>query len=162
MPTTGKESLEADKIPIKIRPLQTSDVNFVCNSWVKSYRHHVETSKTLNPANAYIPKEVYFKGQQRLAEKLINADSSAVLVACMENDPEQIVGWICATVKPSVSIVHYCYVKAPFRLFGVATELIGRVTPVSADEKYHTHLTKLGEKVGAKFGFSYDPYKLIR
>jgi hypothetical protein len=88
-------------------------------------------------------------------EKTIEA--SSVLCAVSKDDPDQIFGWVCYAPD---KILHYIYVKHPFRDLGIANKLLELST--GTDTVTFTHLP---EGALGKVLFStgkYDPYKFFK
>ncbi len=80
---------------------------------------------------------------------------SAVLVCCLEDDPETIVGWSCT----DEGTVHFVYTKFKWRNRGVAKLLLA---PFLAAATTHTHVMTLDDD-GEPWrnipkGWSYDPH----
>lgn len=125
---------------IKIRPSRPDDINMVLSSWAKSYLYLGNW--------IYKPSEgLYLKGKDRLIKKLL--ETSTILVATTEEDESQILGYI--VLDPET--VHYCFVKEPFRKFGVGKELMKNATSQSF-YSHHTSYTKF-----IKSDLRYDPTK---
>lgn len=109
-------------VTFQLRPLTEADLPFVLDCWVKSYQrsHHARACG-----------KQYHTIQDAIAKRHIA--NSAVLVCCLDEDPETIVGW--AVTGPGV--VHYVYVKMNWRRRGVASKLLA---PYLGQEGVaHTH-----------------------
>lgn len=139
------------RIPVRIRFFDTSDANFVLNSWLKSYREA--------PAVSPVPPQYYFEGQQRLIAGL--AETAQILIACDRDDPGQIFGWICYEQGLEGSIIlHFLYVKHRYRGFGVAKLLIGEAGWLPGAHMWATHLTRSGHSLMQKLHAHFNPYLL--
>lgn len=101
--------MSTEQLPIILRPATQDDVNFVLNSWLKSFKE----SSWFN-----ISGKPYWRGHRLLILKLMR--TKELTIACMKDDTNAIVGWSCT--EPGV--IHYVYVKRPFRRFGVAKTLL--------------------------------------
>lgn len=102
-------------VPTHIRQGTIDDASFIYSSWLRSYRDHSSYAD-------FIPKEIYYKCQARVIENLLK--NCGVSIACNPEDNEQIFGYV--VYSPSnigVSIIHYIYVKHPYRRLGIATTL---------------------------------------
>ncbi len=95
---------------IALRPMKIEDYNFISNSYLKSYRNAPGVSILDNPT-------YYSEFKRRLDYLLL---TSECVVACHIDDPDQIFGYRIG----SVPVLHYVYVKYPFRRFGVAKALL--------------------------------------
>lgn len=100
---------------ILIRKRIPSDLAFVFDSWMKSWR----TSKWAG----VIPNHLYFETQRVLIEDLI-ARGAWILVAHPEGQVDTIIGWACAEQKDERCVLHYIYVKDPFLGLGIAEKLL--------------------------------------
>ncbi len=116
-----------DKLPITTRDGVPDDVNFILNSWLKSYRKSRE-GWGLEP-------EVYYQMQHDRATGILSVAS--VRVVTPEGSPNTILGWMCW--EPAASRIHYVYVKKEFRLSGVARSLLAELP--SGHTMEYTHLT---------------------
>lgn len=112
----------------RIEQATPGDVPFLMSSWLKSYRRSPHTRKWSD--------FTYFARQRPLCEMLLAR--SQVLVARPLDWPEGIFGWI-AFEKPSDGFVlHYGYVKSPYRRLGVARRLLEYAQP-SGELRYSHH-----------------------
>jgi hypothetical protein len=149
-------------LPILMRRARSGDIPFITNSWLKSFRDA--------PYVTSCPNNVYFGSQHRLIEQLI--PRSVVLVACNEDDPDQILGWIAAEVlalnaedesQGKGLVIHYCYVKRTFRQVGLARRLWA--TLVTTEEPVvtmYTHRTMACKRLGlTQRGIVYNPYAAV-
>ena len=93
--------------------LTEKDVSFIFNSWLKSFRK--------SPLTHNVNSTIYFTEHHKTIEKLLKTNET--LVACNEHDPSQIFGYICAGRYQGVFVVHYIYVKHPYRGLGLAKGL---------------------------------------
>lgn len=104
-------------LPIKLRPVASTDVDFLISSWTKSYRQSYFAQK--------IPNEIYFTEHKKIIARRFQ-DSSA-LIAYHDRDEDQICGYIVyapAKHRTACLLVHYVYVKHPFRRLGVGKALL--------------------------------------
>ena len=90
-------------------PLE-SDIPFIYASWLTSYRH--EEDKMTNT--------MYFEKFKKILTSIL--EKSHVIVACSEEDPEHVYGYIVYEKKDPV-IVHYILVKQTFQRLGIGTKL---------------------------------------
>lgn len=133
------------KIPFLIRDPKGNDLPFVLNSWLKSDRD--------NGRNRLMSQETYYGGYRD--ECIKKLDKGFVTVACNTEDEDQIFGWVCA----DAGVIHYVYVKVPFRNSGVASALVKAAEPewgkgptvVSTAGKFHREWVE-------KYNLKYDPF----
>jgi len=128
---------------VTIRPAERGDMNFVYSSWLSA----VATSEKRRT-----PKNLVYKHHRPIMERAL--EESRVVVACMEDCHDQILGWLCH----DGDIVHYLYIKQSFRGFGLATLLINEVgipTPITV-----THWTWRLWDISKTHSLVYNPYLL--
>ena len=119
-------------LPFKIREKIASDNNFILNSWLKSYKD----------VEKIIPNDIYYREHAKLIQSALKDKN--IFVAVSEDDATQIIGYICYETQqllPTIPILHYVYVKYPYRHLGVARAL---VNPIYKDAEYVfcSHLCK--------------------
>lgn len=133
------------KPPFKIRDPKGDDLAFVLNSWLKSAR-------SVGPAKL-MTNETYYGGfRDECVRKL---DDGYVLVACNPEDEDQIYGWIAA----SNGVIHYLYVKLPFRNYGIGKALVRECVPQFTMESTSVSTAGAHHSVWArKYNLQYDPY----
>ncbi len=139
-------------LPIQIRKAQRSDVPFITSSWLKSNRDGFMVRS--------VPNTVYYHQHHKILEAIM--PNGIVIVACNEEDPDQILGWCCAEVVDTALVIHYIYIKQPFRKFGIATKL---VTLLEETEKppavMVTHSNPMVRPLIKDKGWVYNPYLLF-
>lgn len=119
---------------VAFRPMAPGDVNFVLDSWLRSYRE--------SPWAGCTPNNVFFQVYHEAIEGLL-ARGAKVEVACAKHDPDKILGWICSEAVKGGSCVHFTYIKDPYRRMGLATELIDR--NAQENRRFYTFRTKGAE-----------------
>jgi len=102
----------SENLPIAVRLARADDLAFIRNSWLRNYHEHGHLS--------HVPNGVFFSddGHWGVVDRCLRG--SATLVAHPEGDDDSILGWSCA----APGILHYAYVKAPFRRLGIARALL--------------------------------------
>lgn len=129
-------------LTIAKREATQADIPFIFSSWLNSYRNSI--------ASRHITKTVYFEEHHKRIE--VVAARSCVIIAHDKDDPNQIFGWIC--VEPgNVPIIHYVYVKHPYRKLGIARSLLAEVP---CDVYIFTHDSTAARTL--KPGGVYNPY----
>jgi GNAT superfamily N-acetyltransferase len=126
------------------RSYHEDDRNFILNSWLKSYKDSMVCKE--------IPSEIYYETQRELVSKVL--DGAQVLVACSPESDKQIFGYI-AYEHPG--LIHYIYVKFPYRKFGIGTSLMEQSEVVAP--YISTHLPRKHKKAPEVI---YNPYLLWR
>jgi L-amino acid N-acyltransferase YncA len=142
------ESKKKEKLPIRIRPAADMDVSFIFSSWLKSYR---ATAFTRNITNT-----VYYTEHHKVIEDILK--TSTVYVACNEKEPEDIYGYVVAEKIDNIFVLHYIYVKHTYRMFGLGKLLLQQFEHESGQAGICTHMTRLAERLAAKYNLIYSPY----
>lgn len=100
-------------IPIKLRPAQPDDINFILNSWLKVMRAEI-------PNNC--PNEIFYRiHKERIMKTLQRA---LVTIAANPEDESQIFGYM---VWEHPETIHFAFVKSPFRRLKIFQRLLDNV-----------------------------------
>ena len=108
----SEQSKSEDKLDISVRRLLPEDINFILHSWKLSYRAY----------RREWTDRFYYAEMHRRIVKLLGR-TPKIRIACNPLDVTRIYGWII-TEPP---VIHYIYVKEPFRGAGVALNLVAEV-----------------------------------
>jgi GNAT superfamily N-acetyltransferase len=111
----------------RIRPGLTSDEPYIFTTWLKSLRY-------TNSWFKLIDQQSYFKTYHQVIERILERPTITVNVACLADDDDVILGY--SVLEPQ--ILHWVFVKEPWRRIGIASDLIPK------DIHTVTHLTKMG------------------
>lgn len=149
---------------IHIRPARATDIPLITSSWLKSFRGEESKGRQHYNKGGYgsegIPNRFFYYYHHKILEALI--PESVVLVACLETDPDTILGWCCAQVVDTALVIHYLYVKYNFRKFGIARRL---VTTLLESERppavFVTHLMPHLKRKVRDLNWLYNPYLLF-
>lgn len=133
---------------IRMRAATEADVGFIFNSWLKSYRSSLFAK--------HISSSVYFSGHHKFLEALI--PNAEIKIACNDQDPTQIYGYICAQYIEGILVVHYVYVKQDYRNLGIGKMLLDQFDHSMERASCYTHQTKIGEQLAIRFNMIYHPY----
>jgi hypothetical protein len=139
---------------IQVRKATADDIPFIFNSWLKAYKHSSLFAKR-------IKHEVFFKYHHAVVERIIYR-IPLILIATPAGDSSTILGYIVSEALDCPTI-HFCYVKAPFRRFGVARQLLGATLQQLGTSQVQdfTHWTKDMDWATEKLPtLRYNPYKL--
>lgn len=127
---------------ITLRPMKVEDYNFISNSYLKSYRNA--------PGVSILDNSIYYdEFKKRLDYLLLNTEC---IVACHVDDPDQIFGYRIGS-KP---IIHYVYVKWPFRRLGIAKQLLADYN-LGNGATVVTHQPRGWSKLAEKYRLIFDP-----
>ncbi len=146
-------------LPIVVRLARKKDIAFITSSWLKSYRD--------SEAVRGVPNGTFYRLHHKVLETII--PRSIVAVAVAQDDPDQIIGWVCAERNDSYLTIHYVYVKYMFRRHGVAKKLIQLLKDSEGVEAlvctHRTYMVGKKEKdapsILERHGIVYNPYILF-
>lgn len=131
---------------IELRVAKPEDLNFIFATWLKSYRHSSQFARRIS-------NTVFFTWHHKVIERLIGRGAQ-ISVAHPKGEPDVILGYGCAELFDGQPVVHFIYVKKPFRRMGVATKLLEGLTPT-----LFTHWTADTEWIVKKRPeLMYNPY----
>lgn len=140
-------------IPVRIRAFCETDTNFVLNSWL---RHN----RTAEPY-AQMQSDIYYYNHQLLIGSI--ARNAAIWLACAEDNPDEIWGYICAEPGPEHSlVVHYIYIKQRWRKFGFAKQLLAAAGWRPGMQIWASHWSDKAEQLGRKVQAKHNPYLLYK
>lgn len=128
---------------MEVREFRPSDLNFVMSTWLKGLRYGNDTF-------GLIDSKVYFDAYHKIIEALINLPETMIVVACLKEDSEVILGY--SVVNPTKNLVHFTFVKSAWRGIGIAKNL------VSSDTTTATHVTKIGAAIIRKKKLTFNPF----
>lgn len=146
-----KEKNKSQKLPIKIRNIEQSDVPFMFNAWLRSFRSGRFANKVDN--------SIYFAEQHKVIEKLVSR--CTLSVACNPEEPGLIYGFIAHEMVEGIFVLHYIYVKHTFRNLGIGKELLDSTGHDFSSAGCASHMTFISEKLQAKYNLVYHPYILV-
>lgn len=136
-------------VEIFVRSADGNDINFIKNSWEKSFE------KTMKA----VPREIYHRGQQKLMNQLMA--KASCYVACSPEDNNQIFGWMLFEKIKDIGILHYIYVKHPYRRYGIGKSLYNCLDRNDQYPCIASHKTLYLEYIQDKWNLTYNPYILI-
>lgn len=109
--------MKLDASLVRFRPMLPDDVNFVKDSWLKSFRD--------SPWAGVVPNNLYTDTTNEAIEQLL-ARGAKVEVVSAAHDDNKILAWCCSEPVINGVAVHYVYVKDPYRRKGLASALLER------------------------------------
>lgn len=135
-------------LPFALRHPHKEDIPFIFNSWLVSYRHSLHVKN--------IGNTVYFGEHHKVLERLFKRCDARI--ACNPDDQNQIYGYVVFERITGTLVVHYCYVKQPYRRLGVCHQLLTAAGRNKEEPFVYTHETFLGNKLSGRFRAMYNPY----
>ncbi len=139
------------QLPIRLRKANQEDVSFIFNSWLRSYKHSLFARPVTNT--------IFYAEHHKIIERLLKTNQ--VVIACNDNDPSQIYGFICGGHIDNIFCLHYIYVKHSFRSLGVGKALLNAFQHNPSTAAVYTHHTRWADKLGARYNLVYHPYLLF-
>lgn len=134
---------------IRFRDANQADVAFIFNSWLKSNRSSVLCQGVSNP--------VYFAQHHILVEGLVK--TCKVLVAVNADDASQIFGYIVHDTVEGMPVIHYAYVKQPYRKLGLGQLLLEQAGIDATKPFFTTHKPDFRNRmVERKYTVILNPY----
>ena len=140
--------MNIEDLPIKVRPAVEGDVPFIFSSWLKSYRASLFAKQVSNT--------VFFSEHHKVIEGILK--TSTTLVLCSADDVTNIYGYICAEKIDGIFVLHYAYIKHPYRTLGLAKFLLNQFNHETGSAAMASHMTRIGADLAPKYGFVYSPY----
>jgi GNAT superfamily N-acetyltransferase len=137
--------------PIRLRPAGEEDIGFIFNSWLKSFKTSGFARNIINT--------IYYADQHRIIENLLK--NQKTVIACNNEDPSQIYGFINAGEAEGIFCLNYVYIKHSFRGLGIAKALLESFKSDFSTASVFTHHTRMAEKLAAKYNMVYHPYLLF-
>ena len=132
----------------QIRPANADDIPFIYASWLNSYKtdSHIGLSTT---------KTVFMDNYKLVIDHILAAADSHVLVACKEDEPHVIFGYLVS--QPN--ILHYVFVKKAFWNLGIARDLFNTAFFIPNEPVQVTHITR--DITSLPSNCTYNPYILF-
>ena len=126
---------------VSYRLVQEGDINFVKNSYLKSYRDYVK-----------LGHDDYYAKHEEKIDEIMNIGTC--LIACHPTNQNDIFGW-CLVSKSGPNdqtVAHYVYVKRIYRNFGIGTALLEHFGINWRDDIVLTdHLTNAARMLNRKY-----------
>lgn len=121
------------------RPFGPEDRPFVESSWASSYYSACRIKDLLSPDD-------FHAFHRPLRARFFERPTSVVIIACMPDNADSILGWVAVEGLPNCMALHYVYVKSTFRgEYGIFRELLARsLTPGPV---LYTHCTPRFQKI---------------
>lgn len=137
------------KNKISIRKATLSDMAFICNSWSKGVRFGLSTPDKCQHVDLMreIPLEIFIPSYKKVMDSILERDID-VEVACLEDDPDVILGYAITEYQ----ILHWIFVKDVWRGQGIGKMLFHEGIT------HCTNLTLIGRSLKNKYKLIYNPF----
>lgn len=140
-------------LPVTFRIATEDDIPFFYNATLQSHYYSSSTNKHILPG-------IYFAEHKLLLSRLLQHPTTRLSIVCDESSPEVIMGFCLHDTEDD--IVHYIYVKRPFRRFGIGTMLMA-YAEISVPQIQASHWTYDATAIWRKHcypGVAFNPYIL--
>ncbi len=131
---------------VKLRDAVPDDLNFVYSTMLRGLYYG-------NEFYGEIDKKPFFVAYDSVIKQMLHKSGMKLVIACLTSEPDAIVGW--ALLEPQEQVLHFLYVKDPWRKKGIANQLLAG---------YHidtvTHITKVGNIIRKQKGWVLNPFKI--
>lgn len=128
----------------QIRDMLPTDENFIFATWLKGLYYGNEFIR-------WIPEPSFFFNYRRVIKAILGLPRVKVRVACLKEDPNEILGYAVIEENDEFSTLHWVFTKEVWRKMGVARKL----APDNVKEV--THLTKVGKSIKPD-AWAYNPF----
>lgn len=111
------EAVAVARERFSLRSGKPEDENFIFATWLRAYKHASSFAR-------HIERPTFFKYHQAVIRRILDR-GAAVTICTPGDDRDVILGY--SITEPG--ILHFVYVKKPFRRLGIASSLIAEVGP---------------------------------
>ena len=115
------------RLPYAIRLGGVGDVAFVMDAWMQSERD----------ASGHLEGRHFIRWQKRMQRDILARDTTRVVVAAPEGDPETILGWLVYS-ETQPQVIYYAYVRDQARRMGIASALLAAAGLSPAEEVFYS------------------------
>lgn len=117
---------------VQLRPAALGDLALIMSSWIGEYRE--------GPIGRLMTDTRYYAEVRPIVERLVTR--LPPLVACDPGNPDTIYGWACGERVTSDLVVHFLYVRGPWRRWGIARKLLAALGYQAGERVIVTHPTR--------------------
>lgn len=136
-----------------VRAMLPAEASFVEDSWVRSF---AKSAPNMLALVGELREDAYRAAQRVVAQRLIRR--GAVLVAHLPSVPDEACGYLVLELHGSMLVLHWLYVKQPYRKLGAARLLLGAALRLEHRELAHTHESAVGRELAKKLRSRLRPY----
>ncbi len=102
---------------ISVRAAVETDHNFIYATWLRGLYYGNSFFKLSD-------KNEFMERYEHVIRNLLFRGSVETRVACLNDDPDAIIGYSLVEQYPNISVLHWVFVKPEWRRVGVASDLI--------------------------------------
>lgn len=148
------QSMPLNHIRFGIRAMTPGDINYVASTWRTNFRR-ASTFASL------MTDEVYHQNHRELINRTL--EWTPCYVAYDIDYPELQLGFLAGGIFSGYPVIHYIYVKRPFRGFGIAQALLEHLGWKPGIPMVGTHWTReTAHLYSTKNNILYNPYLLYQ
>ena len=126
---------------IKLRDFLPTDEKFVLFTWLNGLYFGNDWFKEIN-------QDIYMDRYCQIIKNLMRKKTISIRCACLKSDMDVVLGYcVQQSLDDKNKIIHWIFVKPPFRKMNIATMLI---EDDLKKVQFVTHLTKLGKSLKPK------------
>lgn len=137
---------DADKLPVLLRAARPEDAPFIFSSWLASFESQ----------NKDQPKKTIQRFHRRVITRLL--ENSITMVAALDTDPNEIIGWACGERASKFLIMHYVYTKEIFRRLGVQNTLMAAYDYTPGEQIMVSHKGYICKDLRPRYNIKYVPH----
>lgn len=137
-----------------IRRPVPSDVEYLLKTWGREHRRALPRA---------LPDRLFYPEYQKIMYSLVSRSDARVI--CAAEDPNYIIGFVIGSVVPEAqtTVVHFAYVRAPFRRAGFVREALRDMGWQPGFEVVATHWCDYVDRFDLKaLNLIYMPYALYK
>lgn len=135
-----------------IRPPKTEDVAFIASTWLNNFKNSSKFGQN-------IKKGIFYDNHAKIVNRILSK-TNHVYIAHLPDDEDTIIGYMVGdAIDDTCNVIHFIYVKQPFRNFGVMKELLIH-SEIDLSTALYTHETYVGaDIIKTKYpGMIHNPY----
>lgn len=125
--------------------MRENDKAFIFSTWLRGVYYGETVFKHMN-------KDRFMESYHNLIEMTIAAPNTLILIACLKEDEDVILGY--AALNKNKKVVYWAYVKSAWRNIGLSKMLLG------SDIHVATTLTVLGLNIMKRKNIEFNPFTI--
>ena len=126
----------------EVRGADPSDESFIFATWLQSLYFG-------SPFFRETEKESYFKNYAKVVETILKLSTTTIAICCLKEQKDVVLGYSVSTGQ----VLHFVYVKKPWRQLGIAKMLI------RPDTHTVTHQTRISRSIKPR-EWVFDPFAI--
>lgn len=133
---------------ISYREIEAADIPLVMDSWLNSWKKC--------PWAGIVRNNHYYAQTRGVIEDLVGRGATFE-VACRDDDPNHILGWVCRELTSTgETVIHYLYVKESYLPFNIGQALVER-SPGTKPGFYTFRYRQVADACPSRDGWRHAP-----